>query len=43
MRDAGFARAVGDYLEAERAAIDEEIEVLTEYGPFKKTEVEEQE
>ena len=43
MRDAGFTRAVGDYLEAERAAIDEEIEVLTEYGPFKKTEVEEQE
>lgn len=43
MRDAGFARAVGDYLEAERAAVDEEIEVLTEYGPFKKTKVEEQE
>jgi hypothetical protein len=43
MRDPGFARAVGDYLEAERAAVDEEIEVLTEYGPFKKTEMEEQE
>ncbi|MEP1768062.1 MAG: GNAT family N-acetyltransferase [Sulfitobacter sp.] len=43
MRDQGFARAVGDYLEAERAAIDEEIDVLTEYGPFKKVEVEEQE
>ncbi|MBB3992480.1 hypothetical protein GGR95_000099 [Sulfitobacter undariae] len=43
MRDAGFARAVGDYLEAERAAVEEEIEVLTEYGPFKKVEVEEQE
>jgi hypothetical protein len=43
MRDAGFARAVGDYLEAERAAVDEEIEVLTEYGPFKKTQIEEQE
>ncbi len=43
MRDAGFARAVGDYLEAERAAVDEEIEILTDYGPFKKTEVEEQE
>jgi predicted N-acyltransferase len=36
MGDEGFARAVSDYLEAERAAIDEEIEVLTEYGPFKK-------
>lgn len=43
IRDAGFARAVDDYLEAERAAVDEEIEVLTDYGPFKKTEVEEQE
>ena len=43
MRDAGFGRAVADYLEAERAAVDEEIEVLTEYGPFKQTQVEEQE
>ncbi len=43
MRDAGFANAVGDYLEAERAAVDEEIEILTEYGPFKRAEVEEQE
>ena len=25
-----------DYLEAERAAVDEEIEVLTSYGPFRK-------
>lgn len=36
--DAGFARAIGRYLEAEAAAIDEEIEVLTAYGPFKKTD-----
>ena len=43
MRDQGFLRAVGDYLNAERAAVDEEIEILTEYGPFKKVEVEEQE
>ena len=43
MRDAGFANAVGDYLEAERAAVDEEIEILTEYGPFKRAKVEEQE
>lgn len=43
MRDAGFGRAVADYLEAERAAVEEEIEVLTDYGPFKKTEIEEQE
>ncbi|MEH6520333.1 GNAT family N-acetyltransferase [Sulfitobacter sp.] len=43
MRDAGFARAVGEFLNAERAAVDEEIEILTDYGPFKKTKVEEQE
>ncbi|WP_299564801.1 GNAT family N-acetyltransferase [uncultured Sulfitobacter sp.] len=43
MRDPGFARAVSDYLEAERAAVDEEIEVLTDYGPFRKTQIEEQE
>jgi len=40
--DAGFRGAVADYLQAERAAIDEEIEVLTSYGPFKKINVEEQ-
>jgi predicted N-acyltransferase len=43
MRDPGFARAVGEFLEAERAAVDEEIEILTDYGPFKKTKIEEQE
>ncbi|MGB0903841.1 MAG: GNAT family N-acetyltransferase, partial [Mangrovicoccus sp.] len=31
-----FAQAIADYLEAEKAAIDEEIEVLTAYGPFKR-------
>ena len=41
--DAGFADAIGRYLEAERGAVEEEIEVLTEYGPFKKVHVEEQE
>ncbi|WP_085864273.1 GNAT family N-acetyltransferase [Pseudooctadecabacter jejudonensis] len=41
--DAGFRGAVADYLQAERAAIDEEIEVLTSYGPFRKIHVEEQE
>jgi len=41
--DAGFRSAVEDYLKAERAAVDEEIEVLTSYGPFKKIHVEEQE
>jgi len=41
--DPGFADAIGRYLEAEREAVEEEIEVLTEYGPFKKVHVEEQE
>ncbi|EKE44210.1 hypothetical protein OCGS_1726 [Oceaniovalibus guishaninsula JLT2003] len=36
--DAGFARAVSAYLEAERRAVDDEIEVLTAYGPFRKTQ-----
>ena len=43
MRDEGFNRAVGDYLEAERDAVDHEIEILTEYGPFKRIQIEEQE
>ncbi len=34
--DAGFRRAVADYLEAERAAVDREIEFLRELGPFRK-------
>lgn len=41
--DPGFRDAIGRYLEAERAAVDEEIEVLTRYGPFRKIEVEEHE
>ena len=41
--DAGFRRAVEDYLQAERRAVGEEIEVLTEYGPFRKVEREEAE
>ena len=36
IRDAGFREAVARYLEAERAAMDEEIEVLTAYGPFRR-------
>ena len=34
--DPGFARAVARFLEAERNAVDEEIEVLTAYGPFRR-------
>jgi hypothetical protein len=42
VRDAGFAQAVAHFLDAEKDAIDEEIEVLTGYGPFRKAQVEEQ-
>lgn len=34
--DPGFRRAVAQYLEGERRAVDEEIEVLTAYGPFRR-------
>jgi predicted N-acyltransferase len=40
--DEGFRDAVARYLKAERAAIDEEIEVLTDYGPFRKPQGEEE-
>ncbi|MCC1491073.1 GNAT family N-acetyltransferase [Cognatishimia sp. F0-27] len=39
----GFADAVARYLEAEREAVDEEIEILTAYGPFRKETPQEQE
>jgi len=35
VRDAGFASAIAEYLEAEREAVDQDIEILTSYGPFK--------
>ncbi|MBL9048993.1 MAG: N-acetyltransferase [Tabrizicola sp.] len=34
--DPGFRKAVDHYLEAERRAVDQEIEVLTAYGPFRR-------
>ncbi len=40
--DSGFSQAVARYLEAERAAISEDIEILTDYGPFRRAQVEEQ-
>lgn len=43
VRDAGFAEAIAQYLKAEKEAVDEEIEVLTGYGPFKRARMEEQE
>lgn len=39
----GFAEAVEKFLQSERAAVEEDIEILTAYGPFKKIHVEEQE
>ena len=38
LADRGFAEAVARYLDAERRAVDEEIEVMTAYGPFRKTD-----
>ncbi|MEO1138331.1 MAG: GNAT family N-acetyltransferase [Pseudomonadota bacterium] len=42
-RDPPFADAVARYLDAEREAVAEDIEILTAFGPFKKPNVEEQE
>ncbi len=42
IRDAGLSQAIARYLKAERAAVDREIEVLTQYGPFKRAQPEEQ-
>lgn len=41
--DPGFRDAIASYLEAEREAVDEEIDVLTAYGPFRRANIEEQE
>ncbi|WP_422048182.1 GNAT family N-acetyltransferase [Shimia sp.] len=37
IRDAGFREAVDKFLEAERRAVSQDVEVLTAWGPFKKT------
>ena len=34
--DPGFSKAVADYLDAERRAVGQDIEVLTSYGQFRK-------
>ncbi|MGB0496939.1 MAG: GNAT family N-acetyltransferase [Rubricella sp.] len=39
--DTGFRDAIERYLRAEREAVDHEIEVLTDYGPFRRTQQEE--
>jgi predicted N-acyltransferase len=40
--DQGFANAIAKYLRAEADAIEEEMEVLTAYGPFRRDQREEQ-
>ncbi len=40
--DEGFRAAVEQYLAAERSAVDEEIEIMTSYGPFRKTQTEDE-
>lgn len=42
MADAGFARAVAQYLRSEQEMVDEDIEVLTSLGPFRRARVAEQ-
>jgi uncharacterized protein len=41
MADPGFSDAVAQYLDAERDAVEDDIEVLTGYGPFRKAQAEE--
>ena len=41
--DAGFRRAVAQFLQAEARAVEHDVELLTEFGPFRKIAVEEQE
>lgn len=40
--DPGFAKAIGQYLQAERDAVEEDIEILTSYGPFRNVQTREQ-
>ncbi|WP_120500240.1 GNAT family N-acetyltransferase [Roseovarius sp. EL26] len=41
--DDGFAEAIQSYLLAERDAVEQDIEIMTEYGPFRKPNVEDHE
>ena len=40
VRDAGFAKAIAEYLDAERRAVDRDVSILTSYGPFRKNDQE---
>ncbi|WP_282119604.1 GNAT family N-acetyltransferase [Ruegeria atlantica] len=42
VNEPGFADAIKKYLDAEAHAVGEEIEILTDYGPFRKSNPEEQ-
>nr|WP_163849873.1 GNAT family N-acetyltransferase [Pseudooceanicola aestuarii] len=42
LADPGLGNAVRDFLKAEAAAVDDDIEVLTAYGPFRRDRQEEQ-
>ncbi|MDA5556512.1 GNAT family N-acetyltransferase [Shimia sp. MMG029] len=42
IRDAGFREAVDKFLVAERQSVSQDVEVLTAWGPFKKTTEEDQ-
>ncbi len=43
LREPAFRKAIADYLVAEARAVDNEIEVLTSYGPFRRDHREEAE
>ncbi len=43
LADSGFSNAVAEYLRAEREAVEQDIEVLTSYGPFRNVTEEEKE
>ena len=43
MRDAGFADAIQQYLQAEKRAVAQDMEILTSYGPFRREQMEDHE
>ena len=43
INDSGFSKAVAQYLDEERRAVGREMEILSDYGPFKDLNLEERE
>ncbi len=41
INDSGFSKAVAQYLDEERRAVGREMEILSDYGPFKDLNLEE--